>query len=132
MTNWRPDPAFDPIPQWLRVPVETVLMDLQQPDVVDVWLGFEAPSTLWVREDDESGVSGFQPVSRDHVDLLIEVAIWMQEQFFPETRAAWGQARPACPGHAHPTKAWRIGDEACWICPVTGYRISVIGRYGLA
>jgi hypothetical protein len=50
-----------------------------------------------------------------------------KEQVFPETRAAWGQARPPCPGHAHPASAELVGDHAMWICPSSGQPLARIG-----
>ena len=55
----------------------------------------------------------------------------LQEQFFPESGAAWGEARPACPGHSHPASASADEHEAWWECPVDGRRIAAIGSYGL-
>ncbi len=107
------------------------MADLQQPTPVDVLVGFE-PSTqmLWVSEAGSSA-AGFAPHGDETgVQLLVSLADYLQEQFFPETRGAWGQARPACPGHPHPAQADEIDGEAWWICPVDGRRIARIGRLG--
>jgi hypothetical protein len=63
--------------------------------------------------------------------LLERFADYLQEQFFPETRGGWGQARPACPGHPHPaTPSWdEQTDTAWWQCPSTGRDIARIGHY---
>jgi hypothetical protein len=53
----------------------------------------------------------------------------LQEQFFPESAAAWGEARPACPGHSHPARAAGDAHAAWWCCPVDARRIAAIGTY---
>jgi hypothetical protein len=65
---------------------------------------------------------------REGARFLLVLADWLQDQFFPETRSAWGEARPACPGHPHPARAVNVADEAWWTCPLDGRRIARIGR----
>jgi hypothetical protein len=60
-------------------------------------------------------------------ELVVSLADQLQEQVFPEARGAWGHARPACPGHAHPASAELVGDHAMWICPSSGQPLARIG-----
>lgn len=129
-----PSSDHDPgsaMPKVLGEIVDMVLLDFQQDSPIEICLSFEGPGTLWVSEASDPRRSGFRPVSEQRVDLLIEFATWLQDQFFPETRQAWGQSRPACPGHPHPAQAVRIGDDAWWICPIDRHQISPIGKYGV-
>jgi hypothetical protein len=64
------------------------------------------------------------------VELMVRFADWLQEQVFPETTGAWGEARPECPGHPHPAAAVEVDGEPLWVCPVDGRRIGVIGQLG--
>jgi hypothetical protein len=63
-------------------------------------------------------------------EMAVSLADHLQEQFFPETGGAWGQARPPCPGHAHPALARLIDDEAWWTCPLDGRALSRFGMLG--
>jgi hypothetical protein len=128
VANWSPDLTLGPIPEWLITPVEAALADLQQPSPIEVRLGFESPGTLWVSEPGAHGRAGFQRLEEEGVYLLVEFANWLQEQFFLESCGAWGEARPACPGHRHPAHAEEIAGEAWWVCPVDGHQVAVIGR----
>ncbi|MGH2883072.1 MAG: hypothetical protein ACRDPA_10315, partial [Solirubrobacteraceae bacterium] len=60
--------------------------------------------------------------------LRAEWADQLQEQFFPETQGAWGEARPKCPGHPHPAQAIERDGDAWWVCPSTGQLIARIGH----
>ncbi len=127
-------------PSWLTEAVEAVLADLQQPRAIavevsygrDQWRG----ETCWVvhvREPSERGGVSFIVEPEEHGALLLELfADYLQEQFFPETRGAWGEARPACPGHTHPARpSWdEQADVAWWYCLATGRDIAPIGHYG--
>jgi hypothetical protein len=125
---------FDELPEWLRGPVAAVLHDLQPPRPVDLRLAYEeradGEGVLWIGELDDPFWTGVgvtpwrdEPVTR----LVVGLADWLQEQFFPESRGAWGEARPACPGHPHPAQADELSGEAWWICPADGRRIGRIG-----
>jgi hypothetical protein len=65
----------------------------------------------------------------DVAEVMFELADGLQEQFFPESFGAWGQARPACPGHTHPAEPTVIAAVACWVCPSTGEVLGPIGAY---
>jgi hypothetical protein len=131
MSTWSPGSRYGPVPDWLREAVDAVLADLQQPTPVGVRLGYEDSNRrLWVSEAGERGRWGYESWDLRGVELLVNLADSMQEQFFPETRAAWGEARPECPGHPHPAQAREVAGEACWVCPVDGRRIAMIGRVG--
>jgi hypothetical protein len=85
-----------------------------------VWLREPADAhgtAFWIPEDTGEGAG-----------LLLLLADRLQDQFFPETRSAWGEARPACRGHRHPARAIEVAGEAWWTCPLDGRRIARIGR----
>jgi hypothetical protein len=106
-----------------------VLADLQRSSPIDLRAGYDdAAGQLWISEAGEFGMWGYEPWDERGAGLLVDLADCLQEQFFPETRGAWGQARPCCPGHPHPAQAVRLGDEAWWICPVDQIRIGRIGE----
>jgi len=135
MGLWRQDQRFAPIPAWLLEIVEPVLADVQQPTPIELLMGFQAPCTLWLSEPGDPGVDGFVPWDEaadtsPAVVRVIEFADWLQEQFLFESRSAWGQARPACPGHTHPASATEIDGEAWWACPYESRPIAPIGRLG--
>jgi hypothetical protein len=125
---------------WLTEAVEAVLADLQQPRAIAVEVSYDRDQwrgeTCWVvhvREPSErSGVSFIVEPEERGALLLERFADYLQEQFFPETRGAWGEARPACPGHTHPARpSWdEQADVAWWYCPATGRDIAPIGHYG--
>jgi hypothetical protein len=58
----------------------------------------------------------------------VELAFWLQEQFFPESRGAWGEPRPPCPTHSHPAVPAERNGEAWWVCPADGHEVAQIGR----
>jgi hypothetical protein len=59
--------------------------------------------------------------------MVFGLADYLQEQFFPETRAAWAQARPGCPGHGHPATARLIDGDAWWTCQQDGHALASFG-----
>lgn len=127
---------LDAVPSWFSDVVDTVLPDLQRPGAVRLGLGFEPTEEragiLWVWEVGGSGRAGFRISDGEAsgVDLLVGFADWLQEQVFPETTGAWGEARPECPGHPHAAAAVELDGEAWWVCPMDGRRIGMIGRLG--
>ncbi len=129
---WAPDPRFGPVPDWLGDVFDTVLADLQLPTPIDVQLGFVLESSLlWVSEPSERSRTGFQAFADESsLERLVRVAAWLQEQFFWETRAAWGQARPACPDHPHPASPVELSGRAWWVCPTDARPIARIGELG--
>ncbi|HEY6757839.1 MAG TPA: hypothetical protein VI318_00035 [Baekduia sp.] len=106
MANWTVDDRFDPVPAPLCDVLDLVLPDFQQPSVVGVVLGYESSTgVLWVSEPGQEARSGFGPVeAHDRSWLVVQVADWLQDQFFMESVGAWGESRPACPGHHHPAQ----------------------------
>ena len=132
MANWSSDPRSKPVPDWLRDAVDTVLADLQQATPIELYVGFESSSqTLVFREADDGRVTGFSPYGDESaVQLMVTVADYLQEQLPPETKGAWAEARPECPGHPHPAHAEEIAGEAWWVCLVDRRQIAMIGRLG--
>jgi hypothetical protein len=124
---------------WLTEAVDAVLADLQQPQAIPLEISYgreqwdgEACWVVHLRELSETGRISFIVTPEERGAALLErFADYLQEQFFPETRGGWGQARPACPGHPHPaTPSWdEQTDTAWWQCPSTGRDIARIGHY---
>jgi hypothetical protein len=135
---------LDPIPDWLLAVIEPVLTDLQRPHPVALRMAY-GPSRrsrdaegddgpiLWIWEADEVGATGCWVGGEDRwvdAEALVRFADLMQEQVFPETQAAWGEARPGCPGHSHPAAPTERDGEAWWICPLDRRPIAMIGHLG--
>jgi hypothetical protein len=118
------------LPDWLHETVECCLHDMQQPTAVELRLELSGDGEhLMLWESDGSG-SGFYLLNEQRgAELVVHLADFLQEQVFPETREAWGEARPACPRHQHPATPTVLDGEAWWICPDTNRRLSVIGAY---
>jgi hypothetical protein len=81
-----------------------------------------APGTAPGLSADREWGDDFSPA-----ELAVTLADHLQEQFFPETGGAWGQARPACPGHAHPAEPQLIDGDAWWTCPQDGHAFAQFG-----
>jgi hypothetical protein len=115
--------------------LKPVLSDLQRPRSVDFEIGVQSHrdgdgDLVWFSERGVTGAAG-RPVSdpsRPRPELMVEWADWLQEHVFPETQGAWGQARPACPGHGHPAMATELDGKAWWVCPASNRRIGRIGH----
>ena len=108
--------------------VNVVLHDLQLPDPLRLRVSADARG---IRICDDHGTSTGIPIEfGGGPELVVDIADWLQEQFFFETRDAWGEARPACPGHTHPASAAVIDGQAWWTCPRDDRQISLIGRLG--
>jgi hypothetical protein len=105
---------------------ERALRDMQADEPIDLRvLGVEGDRLL-VREAGE--VTGLWiPPDTGLEELVVSLADRLQEEVFPESRGAWGQARPPCPGHAHPASAELVGDDAMWVCPSSGQALARIG-----
>jgi hypothetical protein len=88
--------------------------------------------TLWIREPGGWSASfDFRLWGEERGDdLLMTLADWLQEQFFPESDGAWAQARPACPCHTHPACADEVDAAAWWRCPLDDHQIAAVGRFG--
>ena len=81
--SWTPDDRFEPIPDHLRELLDLVIPDFQRPTAIDVLVGYQPPLLVL----SEPGSAGFLPSAEDR-----RFADWLQDQFFPETAGAWGQA----------------------------------------
>jgi hypothetical protein len=123
---------WEQVPDWVREAVERCLHDLQQPSVVELrleWSTGAAGDYLMLWEPDGSG-SGFSVFDAEAgAEFDVSLADFLQDQVFPESREAWGEARPACPGHQHPATPTVVDGDAWWVCPTAGTRLSVIGAY---
>jgi hypothetical protein len=134
MPPWRSDERFGPPPDWLSDILEVVLSDFQQPAVIDLLVGYDAAGqTVWFSEPGETSRAGFgasaihtQPPDTEDI---VEVAYWLQDQFFPETRGAWGEPRPRCPGHVHLMAPVEIDGQAWWTCPLDDRAVVRIGAF---
>ena len=134
MPLWKSDERFGPLPGRLSDVLEVVLSDFQQPAAIDLLVGYEADcGIVWFSEPGEPSRAGFG-ASRPHPQPptpaeVVEVAYWLQHQFFHETRGAWGEPRPRCPGHAHPMAPMEIDGEAWWTCPLDDRAVVRIGAF---
>jgi hypothetical protein len=83
----------------------------------------------WMPQAPGAGVGADREWGDDFTpaELAVSLADHLQEQFFPETRGAWGQARPQCPGHAHPALAQLVDGDAWWTCPLDGRAVARFG-----
>jgi hypothetical protein len=123
------------LPAWIVGPFEDVLHDLQKPRAVGLSARWERSEDvgphfgyLWVTET-TSGWTIAVTVSLDSPaeDLKATLADALQDQFFPESTAAWGEARPACLGHRHPASVDVIDGVAIWCCPEDGRQLGRVG-----
>jgi hypothetical protein len=132
VSAWRQDDRLDPVPDKLREVVDIVLGDLQGHNPIDVQVGYEpSRGALWLSESGEQGTVGFRPEDMRGAELIVRFADYLQEQFFPETRGAWGEARPMCPRHSHPAVPVEVEGEAWWTCPDDGQKLAIIGAQRL-
>lgn len=111
---------LDALPQLVREAVQLALADLQHPKPVPLEkVIYEADRedarfgvlTVWFA-DGGGGGFGLEAVS-DRAEVIADVADNIQE-LFHEEREAWAEARPPCPGHAHPAAAETVNGTACW------------------
>ena len=121
-------------PQWLTSAVEAVLADLQHPSPIPLEVSY-APlggDQCWrvgVQEVAGYGTS-FEADAEDRdagLHLHERLAWHLQQYLLLETRTAWGEGRPPCPGHQHPASPSTSG-EALWICPRDGRVVARIGK----
>jgi hypothetical protein len=117
------------LPDWLGEPLRLVLHDLQQPRAVPLELRLQNDETLWL---DRGTSIWIPPEEQREPNLVVWLADQLQEQFFPESFEAWGEARPACPGHTHPAIPVADGGGGWWVCPRDSNRIAAIGEYASA
>jgi hypothetical protein len=153
---WQPDPSYEqPLPAELRELLNLVLGDMQGSEPIALQVGWD-PAWVWpgakllghedppcamliFSEPDFPGGDGWSPswpgvgghrewgADYTPAELAVNLADHLQEQFFPETRGAWGQARPPCPGHAHPALAQLVDGDAWWTCPLDGRAVARFG-----
>jgi hypothetical protein len=118
------------VPNWMK----EVVSDFQRPKPINVESGFVAAGHgghFWIWETEDGGDSAGCGIGHDDSpEARVELADWLQEQFFAETRDAWGEARPQCPSHSHPAVPKEQDGEAWWVCPVDGHKVGQIGRLG--
>jgi len=137
--EWRPNvqtsaPERVPVPDWFMQEVlEPILGDLQRPRPIDVIVELEPRDTgglVWFSERGQPGSFGLglPDPATPRAALLAGCADQLQEQFFPETHGAWGEARPECSGHPHPAQAIERDGEAWWVCPTDGRPLAPIGH----
>jgi hypothetical protein len=115
--------------------MKDVVADLQRPIPIAVEIGVsEHDGQFWICEDGQTigGAAGCAIARDDSPQARVELAYWLQDQFFPETSGASGDARPECPSHTHPAIPSELDGEAWWVCPTDGRRIGHIGRSSFA
>jgi hypothetical protein len=126
----------EPLPQWLAPALTALLADFQHTTPIEVRVGFSAgdgTDWLWLEEPGDPGPCGFEIVPDMRGALLIlNLARLLQEQFFLETRQAWGQPRPPCPGHPHPADATLHDAQPWWVCPRDGHPVARVGSLAAA
>jgi hypothetical protein len=127
-----PERKFVELPAPLRPAVDAVLADMQLPRAVPLTVRYydieETEDWGCVSFVEPDGSSfGFGVVwSAPRSELLVALAEGMQENF-SEMEAAWGEARPPCPGHGHPLSPVARDGIAWWDCPATGEAVARIG-----
>jgi hypothetical protein len=122
-----------PLPDWLDRVVQPLLRDFQLPTPIALHVGYgkdqQGRSMLWIQEPGDPGPSGFGITeSMPGDDLVVELASWLQDQFFLETAQAWGQPRPPCPGHQHPLYAGTWNGAPYWFCSADQRPVARIGQ----
>jgi hypothetical protein len=124
--------SWERAPDWVRETTDRCLHDMQQPSSIDLRFEWSADDALLVLSEsgpDGSG-GGF---SFSHMQARAAVvdafAHFLQDQIFWESRGAWAEPRPLCPGHSHPATPTVVDDEAWWTCPESAKSLSRIGSY---
>lgn len=117
LRHWGPEVDANP-PTWLREAVEMVLADLQQPRPIALEVSYgcgqrgEASWSVYLHEPGELGSAVFSVAPEDRGPLLlVAFADYVQEQFFPETRSAWGEATRVSWPHASSSANDRRADS---------------------
>jgi hypothetical protein len=122
----------NPVPEAVWQVIEPALIDLQRPRAVELEFGFNRRLdglVVWVGERGETGSAGWwlsDEVNRP-VEWLVSWANWLQEQVFAEATGAWGEARPACPGHRHPPTVVELDEAAWWSARATTSASDALG-----
>lgn len=126
-----PEPEPLRLPQHIAEPAERMLHDLQGSNPIPISLGYRpdaggsGPDTIFVTVANCSYGFGIDPAA-PLAEQLVAIADGIQEHL-AECPAAWGEARPRCPGHPHPAVAKLDGDAAYWACPTDGHRLGLVG-----
>lgn len=124
-------PDREPLPGSIASAAARVLADVQGVDPLPISLGYgrdtRVPTlgTVIVALGEEQ--YGFQvDCAASEAEQVYIVAEGVQADL-SETGLAWGQARPACPGHPHPAIPRIDGSDAVWVCPRDGRRLALVG-----
>ena len=118
-----PPPSAD----WWRAAIAAALSDFPEGDSVEFWQDGHG-RWCW-RADAGNGSFGLQlPERPTEAEIVAEIAYFLQAQVFDQNRQTWGEARPQCPGHAHPPDPRVIEGQAAWVCPDDGRVLAAIGH----
>jgi hypothetical protein len=120
------------MPEWLEEWVIRVVFDLQGETPIDFALGIVTAyghRGLWHLENDGTGeiVFGeddFASCAKGGNEYHRHLVAERLQEAFVESENAFGQARPACPGHPHPAVLTKDGR---WICPRTSRHLADVG-----
>jgi hypothetical protein len=115
------------LPDRIDAVTRDAIADLQVPHAVPLRLSW-SPGMLWLHEEGQLGPTGITVFDAlDDEELKVMIAESLQDQFFFETATAYGESRPACPGHPHPAKPEILDGAAWWTCPATGEPVVKFG-----
>lgn len=124
--------SWEGVPDWIREAMERCLHDMQQPSPIDLrleWSDDDALLQLWESGPDGSGGGFSFSHAQAGPELVDAIAHFLQDQIFWESRGAWAEARPMCPGHSHPATPKVLDDQAWWVCPESAKPLTIIGSY---
>lgn len=112
----------------LRDAVAAVLSDFPEGESVQLTVAWtkHLDGQWWRRLETDGSYSEGPCAPQDEPELLIDIAYFLQDFVFDTE--PWGEARPVCPGHAHPPDPRIIDGKAVWICPADGRVLAPIGR----
>ena len=122
------------LPEWLVTPLFRAVRDMQLPSAVPLsfdWAPDGADGGILCAREDGGGTVGRGFWKGPGAALTVAIADWLQEQVFPESQTAWGEARPVCPGHPHAARPTLVNERAWWVCPRERYPVARIGAVGL-
>ena len=104
------------LPDWLEESLRPALADLQGAAPIALAVSYDGES-LDFRETAGSHATGVWVGEARGPALTVHLVDHLQEQFFPESDCAWGEARPLCPGHAHPASPGLFDERAVVVLP---------------
>jgi hypothetical protein len=122
---------WEPAPAWLQAMADAVARDLGDDGPLPLDVSFaprrgpDALGDVRVRFADGGGAFSIGLLDAP-ADQLAAIASAIQDEW-SESSAGWGEARPPCPGHAHPARVAVDGDAAWWSCPRDGRRLAPVG-----